>query len=255
MVSMGNLLMEASTGFLNNMSYLEVFGNAQFKTSNISDIGFEQSGIRSKKSSKTYVTQCYEWRTVGAGRSASMKKFYFDCTGKTQESSIKVLASTKMDSLFYVYGALDGVNVNFTPVDYDPFDFTKYIALLDVIDSYVHSDGRKIGDSAIISAAQKGEVEFLVAANAYAGTPINLNPQTPYYWSTKLTESHRIEGDTIYLDVKETSALTDGAGNAVLTSAESVKTYAYSLFDYVKKIYKNSWVYISELLNEIDWWN
>lgn len=254
-VSMGNLLMEASTGFLNNMSYLEVFGNAQFKTSNISDIGFEQSGIRSKKSSGTYVTKCPEWQNVGVGRGAVKKKIYVDCVKDYSNSTIRLLTSKKMDSLFYVYGALDGVNVNFTPVDYDPFDFTKYIAVLDVIDSYVHSDGRKIGDSTVISAAQKGEVEFALAASAYAGTPININPQTPYYWSTNLTAGHRIEGDTIYLDVKETTGLADSTGNIVWTTTESVKTYAYSLFEYVKKIYENSWVYINALLNEIDWWN
>src|SRR3990167_6926997 len=62
LMSMGNLTMEANAGFLNNMSYLEVFGNAQFKTTNINDIGFEQSGIRSRKSSGTYVEKCPEWR-------------------------------------------------------------------------------------------------------------------------------------------------------------------------------------------------
>lgn len=114
--SFGKLRAEASAGFLNNMSYVEVYGNAEFVTPHLNDMGLENTG-------------------AGVQRLGGVLSYYDIWTENEGEH----------DSLFYVGGDFygirpDGTGLPFAPINHRPFDTMRFFAALNVL-NYASSGG------------------------------------------------------------------------------------------------------------------
>lgn len=116
MYSFGSLRAEASAGFLNNMSYIEVYGNAEFVTPHLNDMGLEDTG-------------------AGVQKVGGVAKYYDILSNNEGE----------LDSLFYVGGDFygirpDGTGIPFAPSNQRPFDTMRFFAALNVL-NYASTGG------------------------------------------------------------------------------------------------------------------
>ncbi len=104
-VSFGDFYTKASSGFLNNTGYFEIFGNALFETGTlIQDVGLEYGAI-GKKISLT--------GSLGgvSGLTLALLDNEFTTNGKER------------DSLFFVHGDAKGPTLDLKSEDYSPIDY------------------------------------------------------------------------------------------------------------------------------------
>jgi hypothetical protein len=117
-VSMGDLELDASVGFLNNTAYLEVFGDAKFKTGTINDIGLAQGGV-----GETSTFVC----TINNRLRFEPMEFCRFNTATTVE------VPKELDSMFFVHGYVAGEQAAFASYNYNPLDTYKEMAAENVI--------------------------------------------------------------------------------------------------------------------------
>jgi hypothetical protein len=219
--SAGHLNMDASLGFLNNVSYLEVMGNAQFKTSSINDIGYEtQSMTRtvSEVIKREYIcdrrnnsnnNNLFNWLHGGAfiwSVNVVVPKLTPECYKDNQETitNITVPHPEELDSLFFIHGHAVGSDDSFTSKNHQPFEFFERQA---------------------IDAVEEEVIASVLAQNS----------------SANVLTSSEVNEDDIIVSWTDSSNGTSG-------------TKVFSLVDALIELYNEIVELINDLLEELDWW-
>lgn len=222
LVTMGNLFVEASTGFVNTTAYLEAYGTGYFKTPKITDAGLQQGGI-AKVDTTIYREGCARWITTYT------RLIYRECVEQSlvqsgSQSTINILPTQENDSLFAVYGGLYGRWEN-SAVDMDIFNYSAW-------------DWYKLVAATNVRDSVEAQAEQSVWANAdwaSVGVSGEFNAES----------SVSIEGDKIVVS-------TDYfVGDQEFVSDEKQQ---FSLWEEIKKLYEKCLAMIKSLFAEIDWW-
>jgi len=222
LLSMGNFALQADRGFVNNISYLEVFGNAQFNTPVINDIGLEHTGIEKSNIN----TSIFYFNFISGG----------GIVNSTSEE-ISIPNASEMDSLFFVHGDIMGNQAIFKPKTSQPFDVYKDLAAQSVIDRE-YSD---VEEGTVVTSS------YGSAWCTFCGTQTILE--------TSLEDN--IDGDTITVALTETNSTYHSAGIYRTLDSQTVneEISTFSLVDELLKIWDQIVEFFSGLLAEINWWS
>ena len=261
-LSMGDFQVEASKGFVNNVSYLEVFDDAQFNTPILNDIGLRHGEtIQNVSILPAKYKRCWRryWR----------KRCRWYPTTKTNED-VTVNPTEEMDSLFFVHGnAVSNAN-NVFYRNHEPLNYFKNQAIQNVIEQdYAH-----INDGVTTTTTQ--EMSFFTMGGVGTATVGIDTTQTIVQSGSGVDDGTGTgEGDVLTVTVNTDQAYKVFTGTQLVpimvggittfipvnmyndpySETTSAVSTNYSIFEEILKLYNALLAAFTELLNEIDWWS
>lgn len=242
--SMGNLGIKAISSFTNSVSYIEVFGDAEFDTPWLREIGLKHYDLRE---SATYIRRnVYSCDTYASCVNA------YQYTNLSSDESV-VFDPQELDSLFYVQGdATSTSQSNSGKVIFENVDPFK---------EFLRSAVNNLVNSRIDDIAENGTI---------ATNSTYYDVKTSVTVSNNLYTDQAILDDVIIIDWVQqgywdqwvtytpTDALPDHC--TIYTPCEMQRrkiergTETYSIWDTMMDYYNSSVGYISTLLDEFNWW-
>ena len=235
----GKLELEAYTGFLNDAAYVEIFGDAEFKTPRINDFGVENEGFKGEGGATVYLKN---HPFVISGWPGAE-----DYVGAS--TSIRGINPHELDSLFYIHGNKIGKTDVFTSTNHRPINVALDLAKANVYSRMQHNP---------LFSSSYGIGKVLDSGAHY------IFDEVSYTWK------HVVKGATPVVDLEngvitiETYEViekygtvnipTDPSGPGVEEVSGTRRTHTFSLWEEIKAVYLDMKSLIEEVLNEIDWW-
>tara|TARA_R110001592_G_scaffold349845_1_gene645487 strand:- start:5785 stop:8343 length:2559 start_codon:yes stop_codon:yes gene_type:complete len=251
-LSMGQLQLEAQTGFINNQAYFEVYGAAYLNSSTIRDIGLEHNGILGIESSD-YLTDCDGINQL-ISRSAMvilLKRYCKQYTADSEGRTITLPAGDEADSLFLVHGDVYGNQAWFDSYNRSPFE--QYVDM--VVDEVMDRDFSEYGEEGEVT----GEVtsEFTTCPSYGWCMPARIDSWTV----TSTNFDTQTTGDQLLISASVTetgyssSAWTPYIINEGDSNVINLEDQEYSIIDELLKLWDELVNWFSGLLSDLNWWS
>lgn len=248
-LSMGDLEVEATQGFVNNVSYVEVYDDAKIQTSTLNDIGLKHGSITKDVSVvPSQVFRCWKrhWRT----------RCRWLPSTKT-EITVTLNTLEEMDSLFFVHGDATSSSVGEIFKNHEPLSSFRDVAIQTAIDrdfSQIEDGVTNVtryygyhywlGRIATSDTYETKNISTNIGSTSFS-ISVTTDAETKEYLGTKLVPI-MVDGITIFIPV-------DDHADPVFQNT-STSTTEYSIADELIKLYDALVEVFTSLLNEIDWW-
>jgi len=227
LISMGDLNIEASQSFINNQSYLEVFGDAKFDTPVMNDIGMGHS-IYQKN-----ITPTGTWMDLSSW-------FFIDriFIPGSHEVTLDV-TDNEMDSLFFVQNKAEFSNST-------TMETTQIFRNHTPIETYIQQfvDSKTVEDLSTTFDNSDYVATELVIHNNHNHTYTDEKQTLLVDWTVRWNETILVEypGGVVISEITPTHVYESGRES-------------YSIFDELMKLYDEIVDYISDVYAEFDWWD
>lgn len=246
LVSMGNLFMTANTGFINNVSYLEVNNEAHFEAPIIKDLGFEDKGLQVEVSTQL---RC------------DFDESMMEPVCVREEELIET-PSDEMNSLFHIQGPVYGEQSAYVTENYQPFDVYENVIKEKLITEEILPILGWDSTDEVTYTRERSQTYSICDEWSVGGMEGDCL-KTAFYEDTITEKLHlpeavvtnnvmTVDWQHVELTVtKNSSGRVIGKNEKVLNSGKAT----VSTFPELEKIWNESKAHTDNLMQEINWWN
>ena len=249
-VSLGDIAIEASSSFVNNLGYFEIFGNASFNSPIVHDLGLENSSVSRSLFEVTFLDDTGERESFNC--SFYLARFYPGLIGDEEAYRACAFSGTtrvegafnrqqidvdpqEADSLFYIKGAK-------TVFDKEYALFRNHKPL----DSYVSMAAQNALDKVVDPSAINEDIDY---PSSYVINSVSISNPTDL---DNENVANIYDTGNINVGVVVNFEAFSELYGVLLGSQEVV--IEYSLFDQLAEVYDEVVSMTTDLFEEIDWW-